>query len=956
MADLPRGTVAFLFTDVEDSTAAWERDHEAMQHAVERYLAILRETAAAHGGALYKTVGDGTQAAFTTAGDVLAAALAAQRALRAEPWPDPPGPLRVRMALHAGEAVPRDGDYLAAPLNRLARLLGIAAGGQILLTEAVQLLGHDDLPPGASLLDLGEIPLRDLERAERVFALVHPELPDAAAVPALTAQPTRHFPASLTPFLGRETEIAAILALLEDADVRQVTLTGPGGIGKTRLALEVGRRLAPAYPHGAVFVDLAAVRDPALVLPAIAAALGVRAAPARPLADVVHEELAERHLLLILDNFEQLLAAAPLAAELLAAAPGVKLLVTSRAPLRLRGEHVYPVPTLPLPTARERADLAALAANEAVALFVDRAQAVRPDFAVTSALAPVIAEICARLDGLPLAIELAAARLKLLPPRALLARLEQRLPLLTGGPRDAPARQQTLRDAIAWSYDLLTPDEQALFARLGIFVGGFTLDAADQVLGVGSWVLDDEAVGAAPAVPDPTPNTQHPAPNTLDLLASLVDASLVRHDGTDLEPRFAMLETIHEFALERLRERPAEHEALATSHAAWFLAFAEEACAGLVGARQGELLARLDADAGNIRAALDSTIERGSPELALRFARALWRYWLSRGRLLEGRDRLERSLALAGAPDVPAAIRADAHNALGNLLGDSGEHELARQQYELALALRRTTGDQEGIAGTLNNLGIIAFWRGDYDGATALHEESRALREAQHDPFGLALSLSNLGDVLLARGEFDRARELQTASLRLREQAGDAAGAAFSIYNLGEIARLEGDLPEAKRRLADSAQRFALLGDRIGLAYAECSLADLASREGDAARAADLLARVLRTRVEIGDKRGTLETMETIALAALRAGDDAAGLRLLGATRAQREPIASPVPPVSAASHERDLDAARARLGADGTDAALAAGRALDPEHTIALARETLDRLATLVPTTPPTA
>ena len=930
MADFPSGTVTFLFTDIADSTVAWERDHAAMQTAVERHLAILRETVATHGGVLYKTIGDGTQSAFATAGDALAAALAAQRALLAEPWPDPPGPLRVRMALHAGEAAPRHGDYLAAPLNRLARLLGIADGGQILLSEAVQLLGNDDLPPGARLHDLGEVPLRDLARVERVFALAHPDLPATDALPVPATSQTRAFPAALTPFFGREAEVAAVQSLLRDAEVRLLTLTGPGGIGKTRLALAAGEKLAPSFTHGAVFVDLAPVRDPALVLPAIAAAIGVRETPVHPLAGLVEEELADRHLLLLLDNFEQLSDAAPVVADLLAAAPGVKILVTSRAPLRLRGEHVYAVPALALPTAAERADLAA---NEAVAFFVDRAQAVRPGFALTDELAPVIAEICARLDGLPLAIELAAARLKLLPPRALLARLEQRLPLLTGGPRDAPARQQTLRDAIAWSYDLLTPDEQTLFARLGIFVGGFTIEGVEGV----------------------APPERSATPSTFDLLAALADASLVRQDETGPEPRFALLETIREFALERLRERgDDEHEALAASHAACFLNLVEDACAGLVGPRQGELLSRLDAEEANIRAALAWTIARGSPALALRFTRALWRYWTSRGHLLEGRDWLERALALPGVADAPAAIQADAHNALGNLLGDSGEYARAREHYQAALALRRTIADQAGIAGALNNLGIVAFWLGDYDGAIALHEESRAIREKLGDPFQMALSLSNLGDVMLARGEFDRARELQTESLRLREQAGDAAGAAYSLYNLGEIARLQGAAVEAARLLTDSTRRFALLGDKIGAAYAEGSLGDLASREGNAARAAELLGRVLRTRVEIGDRRGTIETLEAIAIAAIRAGNDAAGLRLLGAARSQREAIGSPLPPVVQSDQEHGLAPARSRLGSAAFDTALAEGRGLAAEQVLAVARETADRLAAAADTPSP--
>ena len=527
MAEMPRGTVAFLFTDVENSSALWERDGAAMMSALARHVSLLREAVSAHGGVLFKTVGDGTQSAFPTAPAALCAALTAQRALLAEPWPDELGPLRACMAIHAGEAEPRGGDYLAAPLNRLSRLLGMARGGQILLTEAVEQLAQDGLPPGGSLQELGEMRLRDLKRAERVFVLVHPDLPQDIDLPVASDQRTRHFPPSLTPFLGREEQISAIAELVAAPNVHLVTLTGPGGIGKTRLAIQVGERLASSFAGGAVFVDLSPLRDPAQVLPAIGTALGLREVNAGSLVNQIHGFLAERETLLILDNFEHLLGSAAVVANLLGGSE-VELLVTSRAPLRVQGEHEYLVPTLRLPDHTQRTNAAALATNEAVALFVDRARAVRPDFELTDAIAPIIAEICARLDGLPLAIELAAARIKVLPPAALLSRLERRLPLLTGGRRDAPERQRTLRDTIAWSYDLLDPDECQLFRRLGVFVGGWTMEAAE-------------------AVANPEGNL-----DVLGGLTSLVEMSLVRLDETESEPRFRMLETIREYAVDRL--------------------------------------------------------------------------------------------------------------------------------------------------------------------------------------------------------------------------------------------------------------------------------------------------------------------------------------------------------------------------------------------------------------------
>ncbi len=921
MVELPSGTVTFLFTDIEGATRLWERNRAAMGSQVERHLALLKSAITAHGGVLFKSVGDGTQAAFSIGGNALAAALAAQRAMLAEPWPDPPGPLRVRMALHTGEAHPQAGDYLAAALNRLARLLEVTQGGQIFLTEATQLLAQDDLPPETRLRDLGEFRLRDLERTEHIFALMHPNLPDNITLPASLDQQIRHFPTSLTPFLGRELEVTTIVNLLQAPSIRLLTLTGPGGIGKTRLALQVGERLASSFKDGAVFVDLAPLRDPALVLTAVATAFGLREVAGRPLEEIVTEFLRERQVLIVLDNFEHLLEAAPVISDLVAAGREVKALVTSRAPLRLQGEHEYSVPSLRLPGAAERNNLAALAANEAVALFVNRAQAVQHGFELTNENASAIREICTRLDGLPLAIELAAARVRLMPPAALLVRLERRMPLLTGGPRDAPARQRTLRDAIKWSYDLLAPDERTLFRRLGVFAGGWTLETAAAVTRF-EGNLD-----------------------VFEGLASLVDKSLVQWHDTGAEPRFAILETVREFALDQLREEDNQGLAMEQAHAGYFLSLAEEACVGLVGAQQRTWLARLDAEDANIRAALVWNFEHGSTESAVRFARTLWRYWSARGRLVEGRSWLERALALPDVAEAPLTVRADAHNALGNLLGDSGEYTQARQHYEEALTLRRQLADSEGIAGALNNLGIVAAWLGDYDGALALHKESLELRQARDDPFGMALSLSNLGDVLLAQGDFNGAQDYQEEALRLRELVHDASGTAYSVYNLGEIARFRGDTAQAAHYLTDSLHRFEALGEKIGIAYAECSLGDLASREGDTARAALLLERALRTRTEMGDKRGVIECFEALAMAAIRSDEVRAGARLLGAAWAERETLACPAPPLTQNEHDRALAGARTRLGAAAVDALHAEGRRLAPEQAFMLAYEIVDHL-----------
>ncbi len=747
--------------------------------------------------------------------------------------------------------------------------------------------------------------------------------PIATPVPGdIAIARSARLPAAVDAVVGRERELAELERLL--TSTRLVTLTGPGGTGKTRLAEEAARVYTPHFPDGVAFIDLAPLRDSTLVLPTVASALGVEDAGGKSIEEELAAAIGERRMLLVLDNVEQVTAAGPGIAALLAACAHLTVLATSRVRLRLRGEHEYPVLPLALPERRSNGRAASVSVLEdvpAVKLFILRATAARPSFSLTSEnMVPVVA-VCRRLDGLPLAIELAAARVRVLAPDQLLRRLEHPLDVLGTATQDVSARQRTLRDTIAWSYDLLAPAEQTLFAHLGIFAGGWTLDAAE-------------------AITQPLENL-----DVFDGLASLVDKSLVRRDDSGREPRFAMLETIREFALDRLRQE-AEHElAIAKAHASYFLAVAEDARVGLVGAHQDRWLARLDAEEANIRDALAWTMETDSAESALQFARALWRYWSSRGRLAEGRSWLERALSLSGAEAAEPMFRADAHNALGNLLGDIGEYIPARGHYEEALALRRGLGDSDGIAGALNNLGIVASWLGDYDGARALLDESLRIRQTLGDPFGTALSVSNLGDVLLAQGDFVRARELQEESLRLREQAQDAAGSAYSVYNLGEIARLRGNYGEAGRRLAESRRRFQILGDTIGTAYAEWSLADLASRAGDVSRAAALLTRVLRKRTEIGDQRGIIECLEAIGIAAIREDAGLAGVKLLGAAQTQRLSIASPIPPSTRDDHHHDLEAARKRQGPAVVETLLREGRLISPAQALTLAQETLDQL-----------
>jgi predicted ATPase/class 3 adenylate cyclase len=502
MAKLPTGTVTFLFTDIEGSTRLVQLLGDRYPSVLDEHRRLLR--AAFHGfrGQEIETQGDSFFIAFDRATDAIEAAAAGQRALAEHSWPE--GTLvRVRMGLHTGEPSVIDGGYVGLPINRAMRLCAAAHGGQVVLSQTTRDLVEQDLPPDLSLRDLGRHQLKDLQARDHVSQLVVADLPsDFPALRSLDSQPN-NLPALTTPLIGREREVAAASQRLSADDVRLLTLTGAGGIGKTRLGLQVAAELVGHYEHGVFFVPLGAIREPSLVGSNMAEVLGVRESAGRPLLETLRDYLRDKHMLLLLDNFEQVLDAAPLVAELLAACPRLKVLVTSRAVLHLYGEHDFPVPPLMLPEREPLPPLEQLMQSEAVRLFVERGQAVRPDFALTRENAPAVAEICHRLDGLPLAIELAAAQVRLLSPHAMLARLERRLALLTGGARDLPARQQTLRDTIAWSYDLLDESEQSLFERLGVFVGGCTLEAAETVCTAGD----------------------SPRPHVLDGIASLVASS-----------------------------------------------------------------------------------------------------------------------------------------------------------------------------------------------------------------------------------------------------------------------------------------------------------------------------------------------------------------------------------------------------------------------------------------------
>ena len=950
---LPEGTVTFLFTDLEGSTRLLRAHPQAYQEAVRRHHALLREAVEGHGGVVFEAVGDAVYAAFARPTAAAGAALAGLRALQREPWGEV-GALRARMGLHSGEVERQGAHYFGAPLVRCARLLATAHGGQTVLSEAAAALVRDALPDGAALRDLGAHRLKDLQRPERVYQLLAVGAPaDFPPLRSLEARP-HNLPLQLTSFVGRERELAAVAALL--AEHRLVTLTGAGGVGKTRLALQAAADALEAHPDGVWLAELAALADPALVGPTIAHTLGVREAADRPLLlEILADHLRGKWVLLVLDNFEHLLGAAHLVTALLGECPRLRILATSRAPLRLAGEHLFPVPPLSLPPpdawrppapgapippdppGSGRLPVAWLARVEAVRLFVERATEARPDFALDAATAPTVAEVCARLDGLPLALELAAARLRHLPLPAINAYLAvRRLPLLTGGPCDAPARHQTLRATLDWSHDLLSEPERALFRRLAVFAGGCTAEAAAAVAAAGT------TAGGPPAAAE--------ALDVLDGLAALVDQNLLRPAaeappggapetpgelGALREPRFRLPEPVREYALELL-EQSGEAEAVRRHHAAYFVGLAERAAPGLEGPDQAAWAARLERDHDNLRAALAwSRSEPGDPEAGLRLGGALRVFWQLRGHLAEGRRWLATVLAAppARASDHP---RAGALYAAGLLAYLQGDHAAAHASLEQSLALCQGLDDPAGGARALSFLAAVALRRGG-PGARALAEEAVARGRAAGAPHPLATALFYLGAVT-GRSDPTAARAPLAESLERFRAVGDDFWCSVVLSAQAGLLRADGHDAAARALYEEGLAIRRRLAARRGVAAVLHNLAVLDQRAGDRPGARTRLAEALGLFRAVGDRPGAAWCLAGLAAAAEADGQPERAARLLGAADPHLTAEAAPLHPPDAAERAGTRARVRRRLGEAAFAAAWAEGRAMSPEQAVAYA------------------
>jgi len=989
------GTVTFLFSDIEGSTRLLQALGDQYAEVLAEQRRLLRAAFREWGGREIDTAGDSFFVAFDRARNAVAAAVAAQRSLVHHAWPGG-ATVRVRMGLHTGEPTFSAGSYVGLDVHRAARICAAGHGGQVLLSRTTCELVQRSLPEGASLHDLGLHHLKDLPQPEHLFQAVIPGLPSEFPPLSTRTGPPNNLPAQPDELIGRNEEVEAVRQLLQRDTVRAVTLTGPGGTGKTRLALQVAVSLKDNFPDGVYFAALAPFTDSNLLASSIAMTLGILENPTRPVVDSLKDSLHPKQMLLVLDNFEQIVAAVPVLAALLAACARLKVLVTSRVVLHLSGEHEYPVPPLKLPAPGPLPGPEALERYPAIALFVQRARAVKPAFGLTSENGGAVARICSHLDGLPLAIELAAARIKILTPQAILDRLGSRLDFLKGGARDLPARHQTLRHAISWSYDLLADDEKSFFRRIAIFTGGCTLEAVEQVSGgVGSLGAD-----------------------VLDAVTALVDKSLLRlEEGPGAEPRFVMLETIREYGLECLKAA-GEWESARRAHLRYCLGLAEQAEAELTGPRQSLWLDRLESEHDNLRAALSSAEEYGEVEIGLRLGAALWRFWLTRGHMREGRERLERLLALPGA-GARTSARAKGLHGLGTIILEISDFSQARPVLEESLSIWRALGDKKGMAAALNNLGWVACQIGDFATARSLSEEALGRNRELGEKRGISVALNNLGVIALYQSEYAAAIALAGESLALRREIGDRRGFAYvqvwlawahlqrgdharaaSIldealgvfrelndkqliswalahqgllaYDLGENDRaqvlLEESLVLARevgnkviiawtlshlggvlRGQGQAALATTLAGEGVSvsreigiiwvLPYGLRVLGRQAQDTGDSVQASSLYGESLNLYRRTGGRRGIIEGLEAVAGLAVSQGDLPRAVRLYAVAQAGREAIGAPRPPRSREAYERDLATIRTGLGEDAFATGWKDGRALTLDQACELAR-----------------
>jgi len=949
---LPAGTVTFLFSDIEGSTRLLQRLGDQYAAVLAAFHGLMAAAIAAAGGTEVDQQGDATFAAFARAHDAVTAAVDAQRRVAAHGWPAGIA-LRVRMGVHTGEPGVSAAGYVGIDVHRAARICQAGHGGQILVSQTTVALVSDDLPKGIDLKPLGQHRLKDLTGPLQLSQVVATGLPgDFPALRSLEARPN-NLPAQLSTFVGRTRELTELRTRLGVA--RMLTLTGAGGSGKTRLALQLAADRIDDFSDGVWWTDLAPLSDATLIAHVVAAALRVREQPGRPLEQSLLDYLQPKRLLLVLDNCEHLVAScAALADLLLRQCPDLRILATSREGLGIAGETLYPVPPMTLPDPG-RAAPDDVARYEAVQLFADRAAALVPSFAVTERTAPVIGHICRRLDGIPLALELAAARTRSLSLEEISARLDDQFRLLTGGSRTALPRHQTLQSAIDWSYAMLGGAEQASFRRLSVFAGGFALDAAEAVAG-------GEPVGSADIV---------------DVLGHLVDKSLVVAEGQNGDVRYRMLEPLRQYGRDRLIAA-GEADAVRTRHLQWYVTVSAQAEPALRGMGQSDWLRRLSVEHDNLRTALQWALTSSAIDPGLRIATAISRFWYLRGHISEGRRWLDELLAVPAAPTIEATTVAAAMAAAAVLAQLQFDAARATTLATQALDVFRDAQDHRGIASALGTLASVARWQADYERADALFQEILQHYREAADTWGVATAIGGRAGVARMRRDYARAAALFAESNRLYRELGDQHGLSNTLYFMGLIARAQGDFAKAEALGEEGLAVSKALGDTYAVAHQLHLLGEVAWSRGERDKAAALHETVLPMFVELGDKSCIISTTSDLALVAQYRGDARraaqlhresvkqaqemkdmpgvalylerlAGLehevdrstraaRLLGAADALRTQTKVSVPPADRPRYDGVLAAVKAAVGESAFTTAWMEGQAMTQGEAIAFA------------------
>jgi predicted ATPase/class 3 adenylate cyclase len=933
---LPTGTLTLLFTDIEGSTHLLQQLGNQYAEMLRECRRLLRAAFQERHGYEVDTQGDAFFVVFERAIDAILAAVASQQALKSAIWPDE-AIVRVRMGIHTGELQSTEEGYIGLDVHRAARIMSVAHGAQVLLSEATCELVTTELPEELSLKDLGEYRLKDIAGITRLFQLVIPSLP--AEFPPLSTsgqrRPLLNIPSLSTSFVGREREINTISTQLRRSDVRLLTLIGTAGVGKTRLALQVATTFTNYFEDGICFVALERYNDADEVVIAIAQALGVQQEKGGALLEQVKETLRTLSILLVLDNFEQVLPARVKLTDLLASCPSLKVLVTSREMLHLQAEQIFEVSPLPLPASGHHVDLQSLSKNAAVSLFLQRAQAVSQDFRLTSDNAKYVAGICTRLDGIPLAIELAAARTRHFSPHVLLTQLEKGLTVLSGKTMDAPTRQQTLYGAIAWSYDLLDFEEQRVFRRFAVFVNRATLAAIESVC----------------------MSVESPIKNVLQVLEDLVDKSMLHQDRENDEPRYWLLQTLREFGLERLSEA-GELEATKTAHSTYFFSWVERIAPLLLGADQAEWLDQLDHEYENVRVALDWMLDEdsmgmGRADQALQLCITLMGFWEIRGFIAEGLAFIERALALAR--NAEPSIRAMAlHNAgflalmqddntraeeflrqsqllfresgdkpgmanilrlQGNLSMTKKNYKVARRLLEEALNIYRERGDVRRVASTRDALAQIAIAQCDYSRAQLLIEENLESYKALGEQYGNAFPLFHRANILfLSRGDRAKARELAEESLSSFRAVGDKRFIAYVLILLGEILLVDCEADKARSTLEESLAIFNAIGERSGSAAALMPLARVLAYQDEHEMAQSSYQESWNLLQAIGDRELAAVCLEGYGELLVAQGESKLAVQLWGLAATIRSEIGVPMPPIYRPDYIQAVASARESL------------------------------------------